>query len=143
MDFKKYIKNTEVEIVEYNRNLLYPKDFMDKVSISPEDKKNGSPKEGDMIARNPNNYNDMWLISKEYFEQNYTQVIENNFIQRVQKEKEDLNYKIVALTKFIADNPIFKELSYNEQELIREQLVFMRSYRNALEKRLKILNNET
>lgn len=141
MEFKKFIKNTEVEMVEYNRNLLYPKDFMDKLSISLEDKKNGSPKNGDMIARNPNNHDDMWLVSKEYFEQNYTQVKENNFTQRIEKEKEDLSYKIVALTKFIADNPIFKELSYNEQELMREQLVFMRSYRNVLEKRLQILKN--
>lgn len=141
MEFKKFIKNTEVEMVEYNRNLLYPKDFMDKLSISLEDKKNGSPKNGDMIARNPNNHDDMWLVSKEYFEQNYTQVKENNFTQRIEKEKEDLSYKIVVLTKFITDNPIFKELSYNEQELMREQLVFMRSYRNVLEKRLQILKN--
>jgi hypothetical protein len=41
------------------------------VSISDEDIKNGSPKEGDMIARNPENYFDKWLVSKEYFEANF------------------------------------------------------------------------
>jgi hypothetical protein len=41
------------------------------VSISDEDLKNGSPKLGDMIARNSNNKNDQWLIPKGYFEKNF------------------------------------------------------------------------
>ena len=40
------------------------------VSISEPDRENGSPKEGDMIARNPKNQNDQWLVSKKYFEEN-------------------------------------------------------------------------
>lgn len=40
------------------------------VSISDADKLNGSPKNGDMIARNPKNYNDKWLVAKKYFEDN-------------------------------------------------------------------------
>jgi hypothetical protein len=71
MEFKKYRKKGFTEMHRYDPNLLYPKEFMDRVSISPEDRKNGSPKEGDMIARNPNNHNDLWLVSKEYFEENY------------------------------------------------------------------------
>ncbi len=43
---------------------------IDHVSISEEDKKNGSPKQGDMIARNPKNHNDQWLVAKAYFEDN-------------------------------------------------------------------------
>jgi len=42
-----------------------------KVSISVEDLANGSPKIGDMIARNPKNHNDQWLIAKQYFEDNF------------------------------------------------------------------------
>ena len=42
-----------------------------RVSISDSDKANGSPKVGDMIARNPNNYGDQWLVSKEYYESNF------------------------------------------------------------------------
>jgi len=30
----------------------------------------GSPKEGDMIARNPKNHADQWLVAKKYFEDN-------------------------------------------------------------------------
>ena len=41
-----------------------------KVSISDEDLKAGSPKDGDMVARNPKNHNDQWLVAKKYFEEN-------------------------------------------------------------------------
>ena len=40
------------------------------VSISDEDRKNGSPKVGDMIARNPKNQADQWLVARKYFEDN-------------------------------------------------------------------------
>lgn len=42
-----------------------------KVSISEADLKAGSPKAGDMIARNPKNHEDQWLVSKEYYEENF------------------------------------------------------------------------
>ena len=41
------------------------------VSISSEDRKNGSPKIGDMIARNPKNHKDQWLIAAQYFYDNF------------------------------------------------------------------------
>lgn len=41
-----------------------------KVSISQADLDNGSPKVGDMIARNPKNHEDKWLVAKKYFEEN-------------------------------------------------------------------------
>jgi hypothetical protein len=40
------------------------------ISISQPDTENGSPKEGDMIARNPKNHSDKWLVAKKYFEDN-------------------------------------------------------------------------
>src|SRR5688572_25027017 len=40
------------------------------ISISEPDKQNGSSKEGDMIARNPKNHADQWLVAKKYFEDN-------------------------------------------------------------------------
>ena len=43
----------------------------DKISISSADRKNGSPKDGDMIARNPKNHDDQWLVAKQYFEDNF------------------------------------------------------------------------
>jgi len=45
-----------------------------EVSISQEDLKNGSPKIGDMIARNPKNHMDQWLVSKQYFEDNFESI---------------------------------------------------------------------
>ncbi len=43
----------------------------DRVSISAPDREAGSPKAGDMIARNPANHDDQWLIAKAYFEANF------------------------------------------------------------------------
>ena len=37
------------------------------ISVSESDQ----PKDGDMIARNPNNHEDQWLVNKEYFDANY------------------------------------------------------------------------
>jgi len=31
----------------------------------------GSPKEGDMIARNPANHKDQWLVAAKYFKENF------------------------------------------------------------------------
>jgi len=40
------------------------------VSISAPDVEAGSPKSGDMIARNPKNHADQWLVAKAYFDDN-------------------------------------------------------------------------
>ncbi len=41
------------------------------VSISEADLKNGSPRWGDMIARNPKNHKDKWLVAEQYFKDNF------------------------------------------------------------------------
>lgn len=43
----------------------------DRVSISPADRDAGSPKLGDMIARNPANHDDQWLVAADYFAVNF------------------------------------------------------------------------
>ena len=50
---------------------------MGGVSVSEEDKSNGSPREGDMIAFNPLNPRDMWLVSEKFLNENYVFVAEN------------------------------------------------------------------
>lgn len=45
-----------------------------EISISDTDLKNGSPKIGDMIGRNPQNHSDQWLIAKEYFQENFEKI---------------------------------------------------------------------
>jgi hypothetical protein len=51
-----------------------PKDDMSQVSISAPDKEAGSPKPGDMIARNPKNHDDQWLVAAQYFADNFEPV---------------------------------------------------------------------
>ena len=46
------------------------------VSISDADKNNGSPKDGDMIAFNPKDATDMWLVAKQFVDDNYEFVSE-------------------------------------------------------------------
>lgn len=65
-EFKKYVKFGITEMKEWDSN-----EDMSNVSVSKEDIDNGSPKIGDMIARNSNNYKDQWLINKDYFDKNY------------------------------------------------------------------------
>ena len=43
---------------------------MRAVSVFEVDMNNGSPKAGDMIARNSKNHADQWLVAKAYFEDN-------------------------------------------------------------------------
>lgn len=44
---------------------------MDGVSVSDADKAKGSPKEGDMIAHNPRDPSDKWLIEQAAFAETY------------------------------------------------------------------------
>lgn len=41
------------------------------ISISDADRANGSPKIGDMIARNPKDFDDQCLVAKQYFNDNF------------------------------------------------------------------------
>ena len=68
---------TEVDInVFKNHGFIhiseYP--FGYNISISDADKNNGSPKIGDMIARNPKNHSDQWLVAKQYFNDNFEKI---------------------------------------------------------------------
>lgn len=69
-NFKQYRRKSisEMKPVPSNWTLTTLKDA--GVSVSQADLDNGSPKVGDMIARNPKNHKDQWLVAKEYFENN-------------------------------------------------------------------------
>jgi hypothetical protein len=67
--FKQYRRKQIAELAEWT-----PEFDLTGVSISEEDRKAGSPKPGDMIARNPKNHNDKWLVAKQYFEDNFEAV---------------------------------------------------------------------
>tara|TARA_R110002111_G_scaffold218682_1_gene280844 strand:- start:753 stop:992 length:240 start_codon:yes stop_codon:yes gene_type:complete len=48
------------------------------ISISEADKANGSPKKGDMIAYNPKEATDFWLVAEKFFKDNYIFVKEQD-----------------------------------------------------------------
>lgn len=51
-----------------------PGEPMAGISISDADREAGSPKRGDMIARNPKDHKDQWLVSAQYFADNFEPV---------------------------------------------------------------------
>ena len=65
------------EFTQYRRKQIAelrpwkPGDDMTRISISAPDKDAGSPKPGDMIARNPKNHHDQWLVAAQYFADNF------------------------------------------------------------------------
>ena len=67
--FKKYRRKSVSEMMEWEEGV-----DLTSVSISNVDLENGSPKEGDMIARNPNNHDDKWLVAKQYFLDNLEEI---------------------------------------------------------------------
>jgi hypothetical protein len=70
MSFKQYRRKQIAEIREF----VPGETLSDRVSISAADKEAGSPKAGDMIARNPKNHADQWLIAADYFADNFEAV---------------------------------------------------------------------
>lgn len=67
--FKQYRRKSISEMRPYLEG-----EILTDVSISEVDKQNGSPKAGDMIARNPKNHADQWLVAKAYFEDNLEEI---------------------------------------------------------------------
>jgi hypothetical protein len=68
--FKQYHRKQIAELRPYSPGEV----LSDRVSISPADRDAGSPKLGDMIARNPKNPDDQWLVAQDYFEDNFEPV---------------------------------------------------------------------
>lgn len=64
--FKEYRRKQIAELAPWT-----PDFDMSGVSVSAEDEKAGSPKAGDMIARNPKNHADRWLVAAAYFADNF------------------------------------------------------------------------
>jgi len=67
--FQQYRRKQIAELRPY-----VPGEDLKDVSISVEDTKAGSPVVGDMIARNPKNHADQWLVAKAYFYDNFEPV---------------------------------------------------------------------
>lgn len=65
-DFTQYRRSQIAELRPWQ-----PGDDMSRVSLTAADKEAGSPKAGDMIARNPKNHDDQWLVAAAYFADNF------------------------------------------------------------------------
>lgn len=61
-EWKRYDRTGWIEARPYETG-----EDLSGISVSDED----DPSEGDMIARNPDNPDDQWLINQEYFHENY------------------------------------------------------------------------
>lgn len=69
-EFKQFRRKQIAELRPFQEG----EQLSEKVSISHADKDAGSPKVGDMIARNPINHDDQWLIAQKYFDDNFEPV---------------------------------------------------------------------
>jgi hypothetical protein len=65
--FRRYQRLNVVEM----RPFVPGESLGQQVSVSATDRVNGSPKAGDMIARNPRDHRDMWLVAAAYFAANF------------------------------------------------------------------------
>lgn len=72
-DFKQYRRKQIAELRPWKQS---DGELMLGISVSDEDRKAGSPKSGDMIARNPKNHADLWLVAAKYFEDNFEPLVD-------------------------------------------------------------------
>jgi len=74
-EFKQYRRKNIAEAREITeqdiKDILFGKT---RISLSQADEENGSPKMGDMVARNPLNHDDQWLIAEKYFKENFEEI---------------------------------------------------------------------
>ena len=70
------VTKEDIQAFLNDKNLHSLRDTEFRVSISDADKNNGSPKLGDMIARNPKNHNDQWLVAEQYFKDNFEELVD-------------------------------------------------------------------
>ena len=69
-EFRQYRRKQIAELRPYQNGEI----LSGRVSISAPDRDAGSPKAGDMIARNPKNHDDQWLVAAQYFADNFEPV---------------------------------------------------------------------
>ena len=87
IDVSEYKKYRRVQIAEL-RPYVPGEVLSDRVSISAADRDAGSPKLGDMIARNPDHHDDEWLVAADYFAANF-EPVENRSPARRSAAKSD------------------------------------------------------
>ncbi len=66
-EFKQYRRKQISEL----RPFVPGEVLSDRVTVSADAREAGSPKLGDMIARNPKNHEDQWLVPEQFFSDNF------------------------------------------------------------------------
>lgn len=66
-EFKTYRRKQIAELRPYIEGEV----LSERISVSAADREAGSPRVGDMIARNPKNHDDQWLVAAAYFADNF------------------------------------------------------------------------
>jgi hypothetical protein len=69
IEFTIYRRKATAELRPY-----VPGEKLSGISVSAPDAAAGSPKPGDMIARNPKDHADQWLVAAQYFADNFEPV---------------------------------------------------------------------
>jgi hypothetical protein len=113
---------------------------MEGVSVSEPDIANGSPLAGDMIAINPADPSDRWLVSADFFVTNYESAVPaptGTALERVKVELEELFIRLEALKGF-KGGEVYTGLSKTDQRNLRLQLVHMEDYAAILTKRIQV-----
>jgi len=75
--FKQYRRTQIAEmrpVTEEDIEIFERFDNLPGISISDVDLDDGSPKIGDMVARNPKNHLDQWLVAEQYFNDNFEDI---------------------------------------------------------------------
>lgn len=127
-EFKEYRRKSVSELCPWEEGMV-----IDHVSISREDVAAGSPKEGDMIARNPKNHNDQWLVAGQYFKDNLEPLVEENWYARLLIECAELKVKLKDLTTALDEGNVPDAA----REILTKQQKAMKDYADILDIRLK------
>lgn len=103
-EFQQYRRSQIAELRPY----VEGETLSGRVSISTADRDAGSPKAGDMIARNPANHDDQWLIAAKYFADNFEPIAAQDATTPVvaSLRYRELSQKLVAILKENWEDPI-------------------------------------
>lgn len=138
-DFKQYNRKQIAELRPVSDEETALSLQLAGVSISNEDFKNGSPKSGDMIARNPKNHEDQWLVAAEYFKENFEEIKPaGDFKSRLIQEKLEVSDRAEKLDSFM-NSENFSKIEVRQQELLKLQIQIMKSYEWVLNQRINLL----
>ena len=116
------VTNSDLLSFKNDKHLHSLRDTEFKVSISDADIKNGSPKIGDMVARNPKNHNDQWLVAEQYFKDNFETLHQTNEVEMLDKAFSEMNEE-----QKYADDP-YAERPFPNSDLEARARVFLRTY---------------